>query len=148
MIGRNLVILGGGVAVVGGIMFQDAQDLKKNYTQVTATIRSVEVDCFVRNGSDKIVKKDTDELAYMDCQMAPFAAKQFGFDEDDVKQRAKVRYEYMSPIDGNYYTGEFTRNNNVEDYADGKEISVFAHKEKPEKSRTPSGNLFLGDDNV
>lgn len=141
---RNLKIklaVFGVMAVVGaGAIALDRHDLSTNYTQVKAEITSVEVDCFVKNGRRRLVDKRTDELAYMNCDFASFAAQQHGYKNKDITKRAKVKYDYVSPVDGDYYSGEFTRTGNVDGYAAGREISVYAHKKKPEKSRM-KGNI-------
>ena len=148
MVARQLTIVGGlGVLVVGTMAFQ-ANDLEKNYLKVDATIKEVKIDCYVENARSKIVEKETDDIAYMDCALAPFAAEKYGYRESDIHKRAQVVYQYKSPVDRNFYRGEFTRKDDVEAYAKGATINIFAHKEDPSKSKTPSGNLFLGDENV
>ncbi|MEM7429440.1 MAG: hypothetical protein AAF441_25465 [Pseudomonadota bacterium] len=148
MFARSALIVGGIAAVVGFTMFDQASDLKKNYTRVDATITNASVECYVETRKRRLKEKSTGNMAYMDCDIAPAAAKHFGFSESDIKRRVTVTYEYESPVDGNYYNGEFTRKSDIESYVDGARIKVFAHKEKPGKAKTPSGNLFLGDSNV
>ncbi len=148
MFARSAVIVGGVVAFVGWTMFDQASDLKENYTRVDATIQTAKVDCFIKKYKKKLVDKTTGQLAYMDCDVAPMAAKHFGYSESDIQKRVTVKYEYESPVDGNYYTGEFTRKSDVESYASGVEIKVYAHKKIADKAKTPGGNLFLGDGNV
>ncbi|MEZ5922532.1 MAG: hypothetical protein R3C60_14455 [Parvularculaceae bacterium] len=148
MFERQVAIFGGLGALIGGTMFVQADDIKKNYTQVDATIKEVKIDCYLRDGRRKIVEKDTHDLAYMDCTMAPFAAKKFGYSENNIHQRATVAYSFLSPADGNFYKGEFTRSGDVEKYVEGATISVYAHKTEPGKSKTPNDNVFLGKGNV
>ncbi|MEZ5920698.1 MAG: hypothetical protein R3C60_05040 [Parvularculaceae bacterium] len=148
MFERQIAIFGGLGALIGGTMFVQADDLKKNYTQVDATIKEVKVDCYLRDARRKLVEKDTKELAYMDCALAPFAAKKFGYGEKNIHQRAKISYSFLSPVDRNFYKGEFTRSGDVDKYVKGSTIRVYAHKSEPDKSKTPGGNVFLGDGNV
>ena len=75
MFGRKILLLGGVFLAGVGVMFYQAVDIKANYTKVNAQITSVEVDCYVQNGKRKIVEKKTDDLAYMDCALAPIAAE-------------------------------------------------------------------------
>ena len=146
----RLRMAGLGVILVGvaGIMFFQARDLKENYVKTSATIKAVTVDCYIENAHGKIVEKDSNHLAYMDCAMAPIVAQQNGYKNNDIHKRAQIDYVYLSPVDDNYYKGSFTRKNDVDEYAVGAEIQIFSHKTEPEKSKTPGGNLFLGDANV
>lgn len=135
-------MMAGAVVVSGvGILIHDRFDLSANYTQVKAQITTVEVDCFIKNRRGKIVDKRTNELAYMSCEIAPIAAHRHGYNKHDIKKRAKVTYDYISPVDDNYYSGEFTRTGNVDVYVTGKEIPVYAHRENPKDSRTGIGNI-------
>ena len=148
MFQKQIAMIGGFGVLIGATMVVQADDLKKNYVKVDATIKEVTVDCYVQNGRSKIVEKNSDELAYMDCAMAPLAAERWGYKESDIHKRAKVTYSYLSPVDRNFYRGEFVRKDDVEAYKKGASISIFAHKEEASKSKTPAGNVFLGDDNV
>lgn len=131
------------VVGVGGLMLSDANDLKENYTLVDAKITSVKVDCYVKKRKKKLVVKGTSETAYMDCKIAPIAAEQFGYDEDDVHRRATITYRYKSPVDNKRYKGSYTRTSKIDTYKKGKIIRVHAHKTEPEKSRTSRGNAFI-----
>ncbi len=139
------VLIGGVVMVGGGAMYYQANDLKMNYMLVDAVITKVEVDCFVKKGKKKLVYKDTSDLAYMDCMIAPMAAAQHGFDNDDIQKRASITYRYKSPVDNRRYTGTYKRDGDIEMFARGVDIRVHAHKTEPEKSRTSKGNLFIDD---
>lgn len=138
-------VLGGVVIIGGGAMFNQASDLKKNYTLVDAMVMSVEFDCFIREGKKKVVYKDTNKLAYMPCEIAPLAAAQHGFEDDAITKRATIEYRYESPVDGRRYTGTYERSGKVDHYERGLDIKVHAHKSEPEKSRTSKGNLFIDD---
>ncbi len=148
MFGKQIVGMGAIFTGVGGMMFFQAKDLEENYVKTNATIKTVTVDCYIENSRGKIVEKETDDLAYMDCLMVPFVAEKHGYRESDIHKRAQIEYVYLSPIDDNYYYGDFTRKNNVDGYTVGAAIQVFTHKTEPDKSKTPGGNLFLGDENV
>lgn len=148
MFGR-LKLIALAVVVIGiagvGLMMAQAYDLKTNYMLVDAKIMSVETECFIKSGKEKIVTKDTDELAYMDCDLAPIVAKQHGFKESAIKKRVKVSYDYRSPVDGRVYSGDFMRTGKVDGVRKGKMIQVHAHKTDPEDSRTTRSNMFLQD---
>ena len=148
MVAKQLTLAGGlGVLVIGS-MFSQAKDLNENYTRIDAKIKTVSVDCHIENSTGKVVEKGKKSIAHMDCGLAPFVARQNGFTDKDIKQRAQVTYLFRSPVDGNYYTGDFTRSGDISKYTSGAEIEIYAHKENPEKSKTPSGNIFLADKNV
>ncbi|MEX3009256.1 hypothetical protein [Hoeflea sp. TYP-13] len=138
-------VLGGALLVGGGGMLMQANDLKKNYTLVDARISSVTFDCFIRKGKRKIVEKDTNKLAYMDCKIAPIVAAKYDYEDSAIKKRASVTYRYVSPADGRRYTGSYTRTGDVDHYEDGNMIRIHAHNTEPEKSRTTNGNLFIDD---
>jgi len=126
-------------------MFSQARDLKANYTLVEAEITDVAVQCYIERSKKKVVQKDTNDLAYMDCSVAPLVAEQHGFDDADIKQRASVTYSYRSPVDDEVYSGTYARKGEVEALVPGKTIHVHAHKVEPDKSRTSNGNLFIDD---
>ncbi len=139
-----------GVALTGitGLMFSQAQDFEKNYVQTSARIKTVTVDCYIKTSRGEIVEKDTNDLAYMDCALAPLVAQKHGYRPKDVHKRAQIEYVYLSPVDDNYYSGAFTRKDDIDEYTPGAEITDFTHKTEPDKSKTPGGNPFLGDKNV
>lgn len=126
-----MLILGGVGVAFGASM----ADRSMNYTKVSGTIQSAELDCFVENSSGKLVEKDSDSKAYMDCAIAPAIAVQFGYSESDVKQRAKFTYQYTSPVDGSVQVKENSRVTNVAAYSKGATLTVYAHNEDPAKSR-------------
>jgi len=148
MFGR-LKLIALAVVVIGvagvGLMLAQAYDLKTNYTLVDAKIMSVVTECSIKAGKEKIVKKDTDELAYMDCSLAPIVAKQHGFKKSAISKRIKVTYDYRSPVDGRVYSGDFMRTGKVDGIREGKMIQVHAHKTDPQASRSTRSNLFFQD---
>jgi hypothetical protein len=148
MFGKQIAGAGALFTGVAGVMFFQAKDLEENYVKTSANIKTVAIDCYIEDARGKIVDKETDDLAYMDCALAPLVAQKHGYDAGDIHKRAQIEYIYLSPVDDNYYSGSFTRKNDVEDYAAGGEIQIFTHKTEPDKSKTPAGNVFLGDENV
>ena len=80
-------------------------DKTMNYIETDAVVTSANIDCYVKAGKRKLVEKKTDKLAYMDCELAPYAAKEFGYDESDVHQRTKLTYKFKSPVDGSSSKG-------------------------------------------
>jgi len=124
-------------ALIGaGVGFSEL-DKSMNYVETNATVVSMEVDCFIKAGKRSVVVKETDDLAYMDCDMAPMVAVKFDHDESDIHKRAKIAFEYVSPVDGGTYSGDTTKEyeRNFRDYSVGSNFMVYAHKEKPGKSR-------------
>lgn len=142
------IMLGALAVLVVAVMAYQSYNLATNYTLVEARITSVDIDCFIKDGREKMVAKGTKKLAYMDCAIAPEVASLNGFKEKAVKQRAKIAYDYRSPVDSRHYKGSYVRDGEVEGYRVGKTIKVHAHKTQPSKSKTTSGNLFMADTGV
>lgn len=145
----NMGVLGTVGLVGAGAMYSQSSDLSSNYQPTQAVITATTVDCFIKNSDGEIENTTTGDLAYMDCATAPLVAVRFDYEADDIKQRVKAVYRYRSPIDGNEYEGEFTREGylKAEKLPVGKTVPVFASKTSPDKSRTSSGNPFV-DDNL
>ena len=108
-------------------------DKSMNYVEVDAVVTKAAIDCFIKSGNESVVKKDTDKLAYMDCDMAPFAAKEYGFKETDISRRTTFSYSYVSPVDGSKHKGEHTKEYAA--YKVGQKVKLYAHKEDPAKMR-------------
>jgi hypothetical protein len=108
-------------------------DKSINYIKVDATVTSAKVDCYVESGNEYIKSKDTNSLAFMDCEMAPYAAKEFGFEQSDIKKRTEFAFSYTSPVDGKLHKGNNTKKNAA--YKVGEKVDLYAHKEEPEKFR-------------
>ena len=118
-------------------MAVSAADLSMNYTEVQARVTKSTVDCYVENSGGKLVERETDKLAYMDCDLAPIAASMHGYDDSDVHRRAKYEFIYRSPVDGSRQKGEATDRNAAKDeYRRGKVVMVYGHNEEPAKYRT------------
>ena len=132
MQGKILLVVFGGVGIVYSASMADRA---MNYTEIQGTIKSAEIDCFVKSGKRSLVEKDTDKLAYMDCDMAPLVAIQFGYEKSDVQQRAKFTYQYTSPVDGSVHVDSAQRESHVGKYQEGSSLVVYAHNDEPTKSR-------------
>lgn len=132
MQGKILIIMFGGAGIIYGASMAERAI---NYTEVQGTVKKAEIDCFVKSGKRSLVEKETDNLAYMDCDMAPLIAVQFGYDESDVKQRAKFTYQYTSPVDGSLQEDKAERDGSVGMYQKGSSLTVYAHNDEPTKSR-------------
>ncbi|MEM7494317.1 MAG: hypothetical protein AAF296_13135 [Pseudomonadota bacterium] len=128
----NAAILG---SLAVGVAFSQA-DKAANYQKDEAEIIQAEFDCFVAKGNRHIVERDSETRAYMDCDLAPLAAMMHDFKPEDITTRTKAIYQYVSAIDGQTYTKNFTKSGFQQaDYAVGSKIQVYLHKTKPEKSR-------------
>lgn len=126
----------GKLAVVGAIGVYAAvsyADRGLNYVETEAVVTATTVDCFVKNGDEKLVEKDTSKLAYMDCDMAPLAATLHGFKELDVHKRTKLKFKYLSAADGSKQTGEHTDEYSA--YKVGQKIRIYSHKSEPATMR-------------
>lgn len=121
----------------GGFVSADMYDRETNYTKVEARIADLEIDCSVEARKSKLTKKDTGELAYMPCEMAPVAAAMHGFASSDIRKRARIEYSYVSPVDGNTYSRKYTDSNFNEggQVAVGATVEVYAHTSEPKKAR-------------
>jgi hypothetical protein len=125
-----------GVAVLGG-MFYGVTEMDKviNYVKTDGTVVSVKYDCYIESGRRKIVKKGTSDLAYMNCEIAPLVAAKYGYHKSDVIRRAHIVYEYVSPVDNAVHKGKVTKEYDLKNFKKGNKFRVYAHKEKPAKSK-------------
>ncbi len=121
-----------GVVAVGFGVSQ--ADKTMNYVETDAFVTSAKVDCFVKAGKKELVEKKTNRLAYMDCDMAPYAAKEFGYNEFDIHQRTTLAYKFKSPVDGSSQKGDHVDNYSGS-YKVGQKIKIYAHKSEPGKTR-------------
>jgi hypothetical protein len=125
-----------GMFMAAGVVYGTSQlDKKMNYIPTEAIVTSVKIDCSVENSKGKIVEKKTDKKAYMDCEMAPMAAAEFGYDDSDIKKRIQLKYAFKSPVDGSKQVGEYTGTGKEINYKNGTKFEVFAHKTEAPKSR-------------
>jgi len=123
-----------GVVAAGAYGVSEA-DKSMNYIETSAIVNEIAVDCYVKSSSGKLESKSTGKLAYMDCDLAPYIAEAKGMSKNDVKKRAVVTFRYRSPVDNTRQTGEHTISNYKDNYDPGREFKIFAHKEKPKKTR-------------
>jgi hypothetical protein len=130
IIGKTQLIVVMGIAAAVGI---SEGDKAVNYTQIDAVVTKSAVDCYVKDGKKYLAEKATDKMAYMDCEIAPFAAKEFGYPESAVKKRSQYEFAYVSPVDGSKQKGKDT--NEHAEIKQGQKIKIYAHKEEPGKSR-------------
>lgn len=129
-----------GVALLGGGFFAaDRYDVHTNYTPGEATITDVSTVCRIekrgRKSKSRIVDKETGEVATMDCAIAPDVAREFGYDEDDIRRDVTLKYRYESPVDGEYYRGTHEDRDARRTYEEGDTLPLRMHKEEPGKSR-------------
>lgn len=123
----------GAIGLIAAAVGVSQIDKTMNYVEVDAAVTKADVDCFIKSGNESVVQKDTEKLAYMDCEMAPFAAAQHGFKETDISKRSQYSVSYVSPVDGKKHKGA-----NMKDYVEykvGQKIKVYAHKEDASKMR-------------
>jgi hypothetical protein len=119
------------IAVAVGI---SEGDKRLNYVQTDATVTSAKIDCYVKSSKKELVEKTTNKRAYMDCDMAPYAAKEFGYSESDISKRTKLTFKFKSPVDGSQQKGDHTDEYSG-NYKVGQKIQIYAHKSEPAKSR-------------
>ncbi|WP_150524376.1 hypothetical protein [Roseibium sediminis] len=147
MFGRlvtKAVVFGGVTIGAYGLNAYDNHDLNTNYTLVEAKVVSVKKDCFIKAGKSKVVYKDTSDLAYMPCEIAPAVAADNGFSKTAITEHAVVTYSYRSPVDKRSYQGTLERSGDIKAIKNGKKFQVHAHKTDADKSRAPKGNPFSG----
>lgn len=126
----------GALMVVGAVAVGVSEaDKTMNYVPTDAVVKSAKVDCYIKSGKRFVAEKATNKMAYIDCDMAPFAAKEFDHEESAIKERVQITYSYKSPVDGSMQTGEYESKDSGVKYRAGTKFKVFAHKEEPGKSR-------------
>ncbi len=128
--GKAQLFVIGAIAVGVGV---SQADKTMNYIEVEAVVTKSIVDCYVKSGNDFIAKKGTDDMAYMNCEMAPYAAEQFGFKKEAIQKRSQYEFAYVSPVDGSKQKG--ADNNEHAEIKSGQKIKIYAHKKEPGKSR-------------
>jgi hypothetical protein len=122
-----------GIGLIAAAVGVSEVDKTMNYIQVEAVVTKADVDCFIKAGNESVVEKKNNSLAYMDCEMAPYAAKEYGFKETDISKRTKLAFSYVSPVDGSKQKGTHTQEH--AEYKVGQKIKIYAHKEEPGKNR-------------
>ncbi|MEM7637019.1 MAG: hypothetical protein AAF299_20850 [Pseudomonadota bacterium] len=139
------MVVGGIFATITVYSLHTADDLNKNYILVDGSITQVTTDCFIKKRRGEIVDKKTNQLAYMDCRIAPLVAAKHDYSKSDIKKRAKISYRYTSPVDKRMYDGSFERKGRLADdaFVPGRKIQVHAHKSKPAESRFNTSNPFV-----
>ena len=121
------------VGVIAAAVAVSQADKAINYTEVDAVVTKSVVDCYVKDGKKYLESKATNKMAYMDCEMAPLAAAQFGYPKEAVHKRSQFEFTYVSPVDGSKQKGADT--NEYAEIKYGQKIKIFAHKKEPGKSR-------------
>jgi hypothetical protein len=125
------------LAVVGfiavGVAVSEG-DKRLNYVVTDATVTSASVDCYIKASKKELVEKDTNQRAYMDCDLAPMTAEHFGYDKTDIHKRTQLAFKFKSPVDGSQQKGEHTDEQSG-NYKIGQTIKVYAHKSEPGKTR-------------
>ena len=121
---------------IGGMVAFSELDKSMNYVETDAYISRIDVDCFIKDSDSQVVEKSTNELAYMDCDIAPVIAPMHGHDESDIQYRYQLEYSYKAPVDRSRQKDTYTTTSHQEDkYKKNMNIKIFAHKEEPGKSR-------------
>jgi len=124
-----------GVIALGAYGVSEA-DKSLNYTETTAKITKISTECTVEARKKKLVHKDTNKLAYMDCEMAKLIAPIKGYEVSDVKYHFSMEYKYKSPVDNKWHKDSGTKTSSSEGlYKKGQKFQILAHKEDPGKTR-------------
>jgi len=126
-----------GIIALGLAGAYTAQQANKsmNYIETSATIKSVDFECTVEAYKRKLVNKETNKLAYMDCDLAKYAAEHHGYSKSSVKTHANLTYNWVSPADGSSQSKTHrTKVSDKNDYWQGQKINIFAHKSEPSKN--------------
>ncbi len=123
-----------GVIAVGAAVSQ--ADKSMNHVSTDAVVTKATVDCYIENSQSKLIDKTTNEMAYLDCTLAPYAASMHGYAESDIHKRVHFEFAYTSPADGSRQTGEHTTSSGVERYDEqGEPFTIYAHKSEPSRNR-------------
>jgi hypothetical protein len=129
--GYGMLAVIGGIATYAGVHFSDRAI---NYAQTDARVAVAKTDCYVKSSSYKIEDKNTGDLLYVSCNVAPELASHFGMQRSDIKKRVAVKYIFKSPVDGSEQSGEFEDSNATSDYSVGSIIKIYAHTTDPATS--------------
>ncbi len=144
---------GGAVLFLAALSAYHRYDLSTNYTPVEAEVISVEKDCYIEGHRKKIVIRDTNKLAYMDCDLAPEVAEEYGMSRSHIWIRYQITYSYQDPKEGGWYEDSFTdeepytrvERNGEDPWYEGRVFKVFVHKKNPERSRVVTSDLEFDD---
>ncbi len=126
------------IGLIGLAYVYSQVDRMMNYTQAEAFLTTVKYDCFIKSRKEKIVKKDTNAMAYMDCAEAAQVAEHFGHKKSDIKKRATLAFNYTSPVDHMTHHGEHTKEDvdpQTFAFKEGQTIQIYAHTANAGKYR-------------
>ena len=130
--------------VLAGLVAVAFAKRENHFVETTGEVTSVKTECYIEGRKKRVVEKDTNKLAYMDCEFAPAVAEKFGHAKGDIGVRAKVSYEYKSPADGQWHNGQYSytfrqadehASKAAERFSVGQSIKVSAHGKDAAKSR-------------
>jgi hypothetical protein len=106
-----------------------------NYTKSDGVVTAVETDCYVEGFRKEIVESDTNTRAYVPCAQAPALATEFGYSQSDIKQRHKVTYRYVSPVDKQAHVDVYNNESGGGPFKVGEVYRILTHKKVADKSQ-------------
>ncbi|MEO0329063.1 MAG: hypothetical protein AAF217_10770 [Pseudomonadota bacterium] len=127
----------GALGLLGlGALGMSEADKYVNYIETSAIVTSVNTDCYIEAGGRKVVDQRTNELAYMDCEVAPRIAMIHGHSATHIKRRNKIEYKYNSPMNGAPHTGFSTiAETSMGLYRMNQNIRIYVHQSDPYLTR-------------
>lgn len=125
----------GFLAVIIGVPVVMLNHVDAAYTKVSATVQSMEKDCFVKIARTSLIDKETGEMAFLDCDEAEIIAPLKGLSKSAVRPRYRVTVSYVSPADSTSREAKFAFTSGREKkYAVGKTLTIRAHNKDPLKA--------------
>ena len=129
---RLFAVLSAGFLGMYGVSVADSAF---NYVETPATVVESRLDCFIASGSRKHVDEVTGKLAEIDCALAPMVAASLGYQPEDVKQRVKFTYQYVSPADASLQLFQTHADSDFDRYSPGTSLLISAHSSEPRSHR-------------
>jgi hypothetical protein len=105
-----------------------------SYTPTDAVVTAVETDCYIEDSQAELRKNESNERAYMPCDLAPAAAKEYKFADSAIKKRSIVTYRFVSPVDKQSHTDTYTASPAYQTFRVGEVYAVLAHKSDAKQS--------------
>lgn len=126
-----------GMIVAGTVAYGASEaDKKMHYVETDAVVKTAKIECYVEQGKNFVADKKTNQMAYMNCDLAPYAAEQFSFSKSDIHHRNTMTYSFKSPVDGKTYVDNYeTTSEPLASLTSGKHFKMYAHKTEASKSR-------------
>jgi lipopolysaccharide assembly outer membrane protein LptD (OstA) len=129
---RLFAVLSAGLLGMYGV---SAADSAFNYVETPATVVESRVSCIIANSKRRHVDEVTGKLAEIDCNLAPMVAASLGYQPEDVQQRVRFTYQYVSPADASLQLFQAHAETGLDRYSPGTRLLISAHSSEPRSHR-------------